>query len=114
MVWSLIRLGFGDDPRVKQGIAWLTKYARFDDRTGPPPAVWPYDLWKTCWGRHTCHSGVAKTLKALAEIPEKKRSSEVERTIGAASEYFLRHHVHLRSHDLSNPVKPRWLTFGFP
>ena len=114
MVWSLIRLGFGDDPRVKRGIEWLTTYARFDDRTGPAPSGWPYDLWNTCWGRHTCHSGVAKTLKALAEIPQKKRSPEVERTIEAAAEYFLRHHVHKRSHNLTKDVKPKWLKLGFP
>ena len=114
MVWSLIRLGFGDDPRVKRGIEWLTTYARFDDRTGPAPSGGPYDLWNTCWGRHSCHSGVAKTLKALAEIPEKKRLPEVKRTIGAAAEYFLRHHVHKRSHNLTKDVKPKWLKFGFP
>ena len=114
MVWSLVRLGFGRDPRVEHGIEWLTKYARFDDGTGAAPAGWPYDKLEMCWGRHTCHSGVAKTLKALAEIPEGERSSEVERTIAAAAEYFLQHHIHLRSHDLAKAVKLKWLKFGFP
>lgn len=114
MVWSLIRLGFGRDPRVEQGIEWLTKYARFDDGARPAPAGWPYDKLEMCWGKHTCHSGVAKTLKALAEIPEKERSPEVVRTIEAAAEYFLRHHIHLRSHDLSKAVKLKWLKLGFP
>jgi hypothetical protein len=114
MVWSLIRLGFGGDPRVWRGIEWLTTYARFDDGAGPAPTGWPYDKFEACWGRHSCHSGAAKTLKALAAIPAKERSPEVERTIDAAAEYFLRHHVHKRSRDLSKPVKPKWLKFGFP
>jgi hypothetical protein len=49
-----------------------------------------------------------------AEIPEKERSPEVVRTIEAAAEYFLRHHIHLRSHDLSKAVKLKWLKLGFP
>jgi hypothetical protein len=114
MVWSLIRLGFGDDPRVERGIEWLTTYARFDDGTGAAPKGWPYEMREPCWGKHTCHSAAAKTLKALAEIPEKERAPEVRRTIDAAAEYFLKHHIFKRSHNLSKAVKPKWLKFRFP
>ncbi|MCP4680800.1 MAG: hypothetical protein GY864_00525, partial [Desulfobacterales bacterium] len=31
MVWSLIRFGYLDDPRIKQGINWITTHQRFDD-----------------------------------------------------------------------------------
>ncbi|MBN2265862.1 MAG: nitrogen fixation protein NifH, partial [Candidatus Aminicenantes bacterium] len=114
MVWSLIRLGFGRDPRVGRGIGWLTRFARFDDGEGPAPPGRPYDRFEACWGRHTCHSGVAKTLKALAAIRAKDRTPEIGRTIAAAAEYFLRHRVYKRSHDPSKTVKPKWLKFGFP
>jgi hypothetical protein len=114
MVWSLIRLGLLGDPRVKRGINWLTTYARFDDGIKRAPEGWPYERWENCWGKHTCHSAVAKTLKALAEIPEKKRSPEVKQTIEAGAEYFLEHYVFKRSRDLSKAVKPKWLKFGFP
>jgi hypothetical protein len=114
MVWSLVRLGFLDDPRIKRGIDWLTTYARFDDGIDRAPRGWPYDKREPCWGKHTCHSGAVKILKALAEIPEKKRSPEVRRTIEMGAEYFLRHHVFKRSHDLSKDVKPKWVKFGFP
>jgi hypothetical protein len=114
MVWSLIRLGRFDDPRVKRGIEWITTYQRFDDRMSGVPKGWPYEKRDPCWGRHTCHSGAAKALKALAAIPQKKRPPEVRRTIEAGAEYFLRHHVFKRSHDLSKAVKPKWTKFGFP
>ncbi len=114
MVWSLVRLGFLDDTRVKRGIDWLTTYARFDDGLDRAPTGWPYDKFISCWGRHTCHSGAAKILKALAEIPEKKRSPEVRRTIEVGAEYFLKHRVFKRSRDLSKIVKPKWVKFGFP
>ena len=58
--------------------------------------------------------GVAKALKALAAIPVHKRSDGVKSTIDAAAEYFLIHHIHKRSHDLSRVSKPGWLRFGFP
>jgi hypothetical protein len=58
--------------------------------------------------------GVIKVLKALAEIPPDKRSPEVTTTIENGVEYFLRHHVHKRSHDLDKVSKPGWRRFGFP
>ncbi len=114
MVWSLIRLGLLDDPRVQAGVEWITAYQRFDDGDGEAPGGWPYDAWEMCWGRHTCHMGVVKALKALAEIPPQRRSAAVRRTLEQGSEFMLAHHVHKRSHDLTRDSKPGWKRFGFP
>jgi hypothetical protein len=114
LVWSLIRLGMIDDARVQRGIEWLTTYARFDDGEGEAPTGWPYDAREMCWGRHTCHMGAVKTLKALAEIPAGRRSAGVQRTLEQGSEFILRHHVHKRSHDLKRVSKPGWKRFSFP
>ncbi len=114
MVWSLIRLGYLEDPRVRRGIDWITTYQRFDDGVTNPPAGWPYEKYEMCFGRHTCHMGAVKALKALAEIPPGARSARVRRTIDEGVEYILRHHVYKRSHDLSRASKPGWLRFGFP
>jgi hypothetical protein len=113
LVWSLVRLGMLDDPRVQAGIDWLTTYARFDDGDGDAPTGWPYDVYEMCWGRHTCHMGVVKALKALAEIPPERRSAEVQRTLEEGSEFMLRHHIHKRSHDVTRVSKPGWKRFGF-
>jgi len=114
MVWSLIRLGYAGDPRVKRGIDWITTYQRFDDLMSGVPKSWPYEKHDPCWGRHTCHSGAVKAIKALAAIPEKKRPAKVRQTIEAGAEYFLRHHIFKRSHNLSRVAKPKWMKFGFP
>ena len=74
MVFSLIRFGYLDDPRVQRGVDWITRYQRFDDGDGDPQG-WPYDKFEMCWGKHTCHMGVVKALKALAEIPADRRSA---------------------------------------
>lgn len=114
MLWGLIRFGYLNDPRITKGIKWITTYQRFDDKVKVAPTGWPYDRWKNCWGRHTCHMGVVKTLKALAEIPESKRSKAVKRTMEDGAEYLLKHHIFKRSRDLEKVSKPQWVKFGFP
>lgn len=114
MVWALIRLGYLEDPRVKEGIKWIATYQRFDDGIDTPQTGWPYDQYEMCWGRHTCHMGVVKSLKALAEIPEDKRSVDVKGTIEKAVEYLLIHHIYKKSHDLKRDSKPGWRKLGFP
>ena len=114
LVFSLIRLGYLDDPRVQRAVDWITIYQRFDDVGGEAPTGWPYDKWEMCWGRHTCHMGVVKAFKALAEVPPERRTPAIERTIAAGAEFMLRHHVHRRSHDLGKDAKRGWRCFGFP
>ncbi len=114
MVWSLIRLGFLDDQRVKRGIDWIVKYQRFDDGEAYPPKIWPYEKATSCFGKHSCHMGVVKALKALSEIPAEKRSAGVIGTIERGVEYMLKHHIYKRSHNLSKVSKPGWLRLGFP
>lgn len=114
LVFSLIRLGMLDDPRVQRAVDWITTYQRFDDAEGDAPTGWPYDRLEMCWGRHTCHMGAVKALKALAEVPPERRTPAVERTLADGAEFLLRHHVHRRSHDLGRDSKPGWRRFGFP
>ena len=114
MIWSLIKLGYLDDIRVQNGIKWITTYQRFDDGIDQRPKGWPYDKATSCFSNHSCHMGVVKSLKALAEIPIEKRSRVVSATIDVAVEYLLKHHIHKKSHNLSKVSKPGWLRFGFP
>jgi len=114
MVWSLIRLGHLEDPRVQHGIDWITRYQRFDDGVRQALEGWPYRKNDNCLGKHSCHMGVVKALKALAEIPEDRRNKKVRETIANGAEYMLIHHIHKRSHQLSKVSKPGWLRFGFP
>lgn len=115
MVWSLLRLGFFQDPRVQQGIEWIVTFQRFDDGISAVTKGGPYDRLKAgCFGKHSCHMGAVKALKALAEIPKKNRSAAVQRTIEKGVEYFLLHHVFKSSHRLDHVPKPGWLKFGFP
>jgi len=114
MVFSLVRLGCLDDPRLQRAVDWIATWQRFDDGNGEAPRGGPYDRYQMCWGTHTCHMGVVKALKGLAEIPPGRRSPAVRRTIADGTEHLLRHHVHKRSHDLTKVSKPSWRRFNFP
>jgi len=114
MVFSLIRLGCLEDERVRKAVDWITRYQRFDDGVAVAPTGWPYDRFEICFGRHTCHMGAVKALKALAEVPAWLRSKAVEETIKVGCEYFLEHRIHKRSHDLAKVSKPGWLKLQFP
>ncbi len=114
MVFSLIKLGYLDDERVQKAIQWICQYQRADDGAGNNPQGWPYERFEICWGKHTCHMGIVKSLKALAVIPKEKRTDIVKNKISELVEYLLMHHIYKKSHRLEKTSKPGWLKFGFP
>lgn len=114
MIWALTRFGYLEDPRVQQGIEWILQYQRFDDGIDKAPKGWPYEKYKSCWGKHTCHMGVVKNLKALTQIPVNKRSSNMKNFIQESVDYILNHRIYKRSHDLNIIAKDEWTQFGFP
>jgi hypothetical protein len=114
MVYSLIKLGYLEDKRVQQAISWITLYQRADDGIDQPPKGPMYDRMGMCWGRHSCHMGVAKSLKALAAIPPEKRNADVTMKINQMAEYFLLHHLYRKSRKLEEISRPGWLKLGFP
>jgi hypothetical protein len=114
LVWSFIRLGYPDDWRIRKGIDWINTYQRFDDGDTALPKGLPYDRYEMCWGKHSCHMGVVKALKALAEIPVQLRTDATQKTINQGVEYLLNHHIYKKSHDYTSVSKPGWLKLGFP
>jgi hypothetical protein len=114
MVYSLIKLGYLDDERVQRAIGWISAWQRADDAEGDGPTGGMYDRYKNCFGSHTCHMGAAKALKALAAIPPEKRSGKTEEKINQLAEYFLKHHLYKKSHNLDEISRPGWLKLGFP
>jgi hypothetical protein len=114
MVWALVKLGYGGDERVAAALEWICRYQRFDDGEGDPPKQWPYEKYEMCWGRHSCHMGVVKSLKALAALPERQQTPEVAAVVEAGCDYLLAHHIFKRSHDLARTAKPSWRRLQFP
>lgn len=114
MTWGLIRFGHLDDPLVQRAIDWITTYQRFDDGVAKAPEGWPYDRHEQCWGKHTCTLGIVKGLKALSEIPPRKRTKSIKIFIQNAAEFLLKHHVFKKSHNPDRVAKPKWTKLWFP
>jgi hypothetical protein len=114
MVYSLIKLGYLDDQRLQKAIDWICANQRTDDAAAEPPFGKVYERYEMCWGTHSCHMGVAKALKALAQVPLEKRTPGCMLKIGELTEYFLEHHIYKKSHRLDQTARPGWLRFGFP
>lgn len=114
MVFALLRLGFSNDERLKKAIEWIVSNQRTDDQSDIKPTGKVYERYDMCWGRHSCHMGVAKAFKALAEIKPEYRTPAVSAKLNELSEYFLAHHIFKKSHQLEQIAKPGWLKFGFP
>lgn len=113
LAWSLVCFGMKDDERIRRSLEWIAKYQRFDDNEGPAPKGWPYSR-EDCWGKHSCHMGVVKDLKAISAIPADERSEAMARVVSDGAEYLLRHRLYKRSHDPTAIAKTRWAQFGFP
>jgi hypothetical protein len=115
MIWSLSRMGYGKDCRVQDSIKWLLEYQRFDDGDFRTPDVWPYrGRGDRCYGRHTCISGVTRSLKAMSSIPESQRTPEIDRFIGKAVDFVLSHRLYRRNHGNWEPIRPEFELFTFP
>lgn len=114
MLWSLIKHGMVEDPRIQKGIDWICRYQRADDGDTKTPAGWPYERYEMCWGKHTCHMGVVKSLKALAAIPQKEKTKPINKKIECLAEYLLKHRIYKKSHNLKTTSRPGWLKPGFP
>jgi hypothetical protein len=114
MTWGLIRFGHLDDPRIQRAIDWITTYQRFDDGVAKAPEGWPYARHEQCWGKHTCTLGIVKGLKALSEIPPRKRTKSIKIFIQNAAEFLLKHHVFKKSHNPDRVAKPKWTKLWFP
>jgi hypothetical protein len=113
MIYSLIRLGYLDDPRVQHGLEWLATYLRFAGEQQIPDK-YSYSHLHKCFSGHSCYYGIVKGLKALAEVPQMDRSPGIELTTQRATEYILKHHIFKKSHDLNEIAISSWLQLGFP
>ncbi len=114
MIWALIHFGYLQDARIQKAIDWITTYQRFDDKETRAPNRWPYYRKDNCWGKHTCHYAVLRTLKAMAAIPLELRTPKVKTKIVEAVEYLLKHRIFRKSHNLDKIAMQSWLEFTFP
>lgn len=112
MVWSLYRLGYADDPRIKTGLNWLVKYQRF--ATYPPPdRQMPYQR-DMCWRPHDCRSAAIKCLRAFSAVPKNARSNEMNESIRKGTDFVLSACLGVGKGGSDSAIREDWLKIGVP
>jgi hypothetical protein len=112
MAFSLVRLGYGDDPRVRNALKWLVAYQRYE-HVSRATKDWPYQ-YDRCWRDHTCRSGAVKSLKAFAEVPGPQRTEAMRAKIEEGAEFLLSQHIFRKGPGSKEVARPEWLRLGFP
>lgn len=103
MIYSLLRLGYGDDPRVTQALDILLEFTRFDDGGYVTPKGWPYrGKQDRCCGSHSCYAGSLKALKAISVFPREQWDERIRAFVARGAEFFLVHRIYRASH---HPLK---------
>ena len=108
VVTALLRLGYGDDPRLWRAVDWLVAIQN-------PDGGWLCPYWKAhVRDKHSCFFGTICPLEAFAEIPEAVRSPEVRQAAARAAEFLLMHRLYRADHHDWRVIKPAWLRLDFP
>jgi hypothetical protein len=97
---ALLLAGYGDDPRVRAGLAWLVRAQLADGGWH----CWP----QRAFGRGTLDGWEA--LNAFAAVDAEKRSPEIQESIRRGAEFYLRRGLFRQGRSTYRP----WLRFHFP
>ena len=113
ILYYLIHFGYIDDPRSKKLIDFQVEY-HSEDVGGWKCRAFPIEKSKVF--PENCYMGGIKVLKALSQIPEKQRTSDITRIIAQEVDIILNNGVfkYLKNPDGSRKEKAGWKRFGFP
>jgi hypothetical protein len=112
---ALLRLGFGDDPRVRGALHWLVQAATGEGgirfyRSGTSGSGFACGYNQ----RQQCAWGAAKALKALSALPADRRTPAMERAIDAGVDFLLGRDLAKADYPYTDRISRDWFSFGFP
>ncbi len=112
---ALIRLGYGQDPRVQAALDWQARAITGEgdfryNRSGTPGPGFACgaNLGKPCgWG-------AVKALKALSAVPADLRSPTVRRAVEVGVDFLFSRDPAVADYPFTERVSSTWFKFGFP
>ncbi len=105
---AMLRMGYGEDSRVKKALNWLIRVQNSD-------GGWLCPYWKAhLKDTHGCFYGTICPLEAFSEVPKNERSSEMKKAIETGAEYLLMHRLYKADHHSFKVINRQWLKLGFP
>jgi hypothetical protein len=108
MASALIRLGYGDDPRVAKALKWLI---RVQNRDGG----WLCPYWKAhAKDMHGCFMGTICPMEAFSEVPRDALTKDMSATISKGAEFLLMHRLFKADHHNYKAINPTFSELSFP
>jgi hypothetical protein len=108
MAAALIRMGYGDDSRVKRALEWLVKIQNRD-------GGWLCPYWKAhVKDKHGCFYGTICPIEAFSEVEKGNLTRPMKETIKKGAEFLLMHKLFKADHHGYKVINKSWLTLGFP
>lgn len=105
---AMLRAGYLGDPRLSKALNWLLKVQNVD-------GGWLCPYWKAhVKDTHGCFYGTICPLEAFSEVPEAKRTAEMNRVIEKGAEFLLMHRLYKADHHNFKVINRHWIRFGFP
>lgn len=115
LLYALLRLGYGDDPRVQTALDWQVRaitgegaFQYLKSATSGPNFACSVNEGQPCgWG-------AVKAMKALAAVPPDQRTPAIERAIEAGVEFLFSRDPAAADYPYTQRVSTTWFKFGFP
>lgn len=108
MVVALIRIGYGNDARVKRALQWFIDVQNVD-------GGWLCPYWKAhIRDTHGCFYGTICPLEAFSEVPRVEWTRDMKQTIERGAEFLLMHRLFKADHHDYKIINKYWLQLGFP
>jgi len=115
LLYTLLRLGYGDDPRVQAALDWQAhaitgegQIQYYKSGTVSPGFACSANLGQPCgWG-------ATKAMKALIGVPPDKSTPVVQRAIEVGAEFLLSRDPAVADYPYTERVSSTWFKFGFP
>lgn len=105
---ALIRMGYGNDSRVRKALEWLVKIQNRD-------GGWLCPYWRAhVKDTHGCFYGTICPLEAFSEVSRRMLTKEMESAVERGAEFLLMHRLFKADHHNYRVINQSWLKLGFP
>jgi hypothetical protein len=105
---ALMRIGYGQDPRVKKALEWLVKIQNID-------GGWLCPYWRAhIKDKHGCFCGTICLLEAFSLVRKESLPEEMKQTVEKGAKFLLMHRLFKADHHNYEVINRSWLTLGFP
>ncbi len=115
LAWALLRLGWGDDPRVQKVVEWIAHAITGEGSiefhasgTAGPGFACGINLGQPCaWGAN-------KSIRALLAVPPEGRTPLIRRALEQGAQFLLSRDPRRADYPYTRRVSSTWFKLGFP